>query len=254
MNRNEEKGHYEFLEDSGKESFCIGPIKYIKTNSHSKFKKEVIEELDKITGYCETPIPKPPKIPPKQDPSKTKKMMEVRNEAKRLKIKIDKRLSQEKARKEKKTQAKNIQNKIKEDKKREQDLLRKPKVEKRILRREAKDKGLCQICYILPYTISTKSNLLCDICWAKNISKNTLGDEGNFQTVLNVWKSSGEVCKYTGEKLIRGKNVSLDHIVPKSKGGSNNYDNLQFVLTSVNMMKFSLDEDYFLEMCRKISK
>ncbi len=52
-----------------------------------------------------------------------------------------------------------------------------------------------------------------------------------------VWVRDGGICRYTGEKIDLLKNYELDHIVPKSKGGSDSYDNMATCLKSFNREK-----------------
>lgn len=58
--------------------------------------------------------------------------------------------------------------------------------------------------------------------------------------------SKNSRCPYTGIKLIPGVNASLDHIVPKCNGGSDELSNLQWVHIWINKMKFCSDEDEFV--------
>lgn len=54
----------------------------------------------------------------------------------------------------------------------------------------------------------------------------------------------GSTCKYCGKRLDINTLV-LDHIIPISKGGTSNIDNLQIICRTSNGMKGSLDEPYF---------
>ena len=54
-------------------------------------------------------------------------------------------------------------------------------------------------------------------------------------------------CHYTGKLLIPGVNTSLDHKIPKAKGGLNTLDNLIWVDISVNRLKGKTDYKVFLE-------
>jgi len=46
----------------------------------------------------------------------------------------------------------------------------------------------------------------------------------------------GNICQYTGRKLKRGEG-SLDHILPKSRGGSNTWENLVYACKEINSLK-----------------
>lgn len=59
-----------------------------------------------------------------------------------------------------------------------------------------------------------------------------------------IYVSYGTSCKYCGRKLDIN-NLVIDHIIPISKGGSSNIDNLQIICKTSNSMKGSLDEHNF---------
>lgn len=59
------------------------------------------------------------------------------------------------------------------------------------------------------------------------------------------------LCRLTGEKLTR-ENISLDHIVPKIRGGSVGIENLSFVTKEVNIAKNKLLDNEFVELCKKV--
>ena len=63
-------------------------------------------------------------------------------------------------------------------------------------------------------------------------------------------------CYLSGEKinLIEDLNYNLDHIFPKSKGGSNGFDNLGILHETVNQMKGNLLNEELIEWCIKILK
>lgn len=58
-------------------------------------------------------------------------------------------------------------------------------------------------------------------------------------------------CALTGDKLTRD-NISVDHIVSLSKGGSNVVENLRLVTYDVNIAKNSLSDFEFLMICKKV--
>lgn len=60
-----------------------------------------------------------------------------------------------------------------------------------------------------------------------------------FPTKQNILKRDNYTCVYTGVKL--GKdNVSVDHIVPKSRGGKDTWENMVCCQLSINSKKASL--------------
>lgn len=58
-------------------------------------------------------------------------------------------------------------------------------------------------------------------------------------------------CPLTGQRLTRD-NISVDHIVPKSKGGSTGIENLRLVTKDVNMAKQSMTDEQLLALCRSV--
>jgi hypothetical protein len=62
------------------------------------------------------------------------------------------------------------------------------------------------------------------------------------------------VCYLTGEKidLTKPETYHLDHIIPSSKGGTNDLDNLQICLKEANFAKGELSLDEFYKLCEKV--
>tara|TARA_R110000765_G_scaffold67916_2_gene131349 strand:- start:1665 stop:2258 length:594 start_codon:yes stop_codon:yes gene_type:complete len=46
-----------------------------------------------------------------------------------------------------------------------------------------------------------------------------------FPTKKNIWKRDKNICGYTGKPLTR-EQLSIDHIIPSSRGGENTWENL----------------------------
>jgi 5-methylcytosine-specific restriction endonuclease McrA len=53
------------------------------------------------------------------------------------------------------------------------------------------------------------------------------------------------------EKLTN-ENISVDHIIPKSKGGSNKKENIRLVHKDANLAKRALSDAEFLGLCRQV--
>lgn len=71
------------------------------------------------------------------------------------------------------------------------------------------------------------------------------------QYLWNLWISQNKKCAYTGIDLILDKNSSVDRIDSK-KGYVP--DNVQWVYTKVNYMKWDSTEEEFLNLCETIYK
>ena len=60
-------------------------------------------------------------------------------------------------------------------------------------------------------------------------------------------------CLLTGRLLEIGKNASIDHKIPKSRGGPNDINNLQWVDLDVNYAKSDLSQEAFIQLAKEIT-
>ena len=70
---------------------------------------------------------------------------------------------------------------------------------------------------------------------------------------LCIAKKQKLICPLTGRKL-DGNTMSVDHIIPISKGGTHEVSNLQFVHVDVNFAKYNLLQEDFIRMCNEVAK
>jgi 5-methylcytosine-specific restriction endonuclease McrA len=73
-------------------------------------------------------------------------------------------------------------------------------------------------------------------------------------TALDLWslaKKQGLRCPISGEKLTI-ENISVDHIIPRSKGGTNILENLRLVTRAVNTAKHTMSDAEFFSFCQNI--
>lgn len=70
--------------------------------------------------------------------------------------------------------------------------------------------------------------------------------------LLSLWNAQRGRCALTGDILVPGNGASLDHIVPRSRGGGNDISNLRWVTSDANTAKGALSDEAFLAMCRRI--
>jgi len=78
-------------------------------------------------------------------------------------------------------------------------------------------------------------------------------DYGKFKISDNIITSIIErpICYLTGRKINLGdkSSYSLDHIVPRCKGGSNEINNMGLCIKDVNMAKNGMHLNEFISMC-----
>ena len=110
------------------------------------------------------------------------------------------------------------------------------------------------ICHRCGKKKGQKHHSLCENCWFKNMASRVFGDASKWGKIRDKFKKQGGKCAYSGTKLMPGRNASLDHIVPKSRGGTNRLSNLQWVDRGVNTMKSNMSHEKFLRLVKKIYK
>jgi len=83
--------------------------------------------------------------------------------------------------------------------------------------------------------------------------KSKITDNFSLQDVLNKFGPSPK-CALSGEEIDYNntKTYNLDHIIPFSRGGTGNLDNLQLVTPRINLMKSNLSNEEFINLCKKI--
>jgi len=82
---------------------------------------------------------------------------------------------------------------------------------------------------------------------------NNISSNYSYQDVLNKI-GDNPVCYLTGEKIDLNKpeTYNLDHIIPTSKGGTNDLSNLGICIKSANTAKGDLSLDELYKLCEKI--
>ena len=68
-----------------------------------------------------------------------------------------------------------------------------------------------------------------------------------------IWDKQAGICPYTGIQL-NLVDADIDHIVPRAKGGTNDPNNLQFILREVNEMKSAMPEADFLRIIKMVHR
>lgn len=65
-----------------------------------------------------------------------------------------------------------------------------------------------------------------------------------------IWDFQEHKCALTGESLILGENASLDRI---DSSAGYTVDNIQWLHKDINQIKSNHDQQYFIEMCRRVA-
>jgi 5-methylcytosine-specific restriction endonuclease McrA len=103
--------------------------------------------------------------------------------------------------------------------------------------------GLCAECGKSPLSGKSRS---CETCILKAMAKAHFKDVKKWLLLRQIFDSN-LVCPYSGIQLVLGNNASLDHRIPKSKGGSDEIENLQFIHVWCNTIKSNTEESIFLD-------
>ena len=71
--------------------------------------------------------------------------------------------------------------------------------------------------------------------------------------LMTLIERQGYRCALSGVRL-EPEHAVIDHIVPVSKGGDNEIDNLQWVHTVANKMKGNMSNESFIKWCTRVAR
>lgn len=97
------------------------------------------------------------------------------------------------------------------------------------------------------------TNVHCRNCWFVDRICTRGGGMKNMLPLQKLWDQQQGRCFYTNEILIPGKNASLDHQIPESRGGSSEPDNFRWINNNINLMKSDMTHNEFINMCKYIA-
>jgi len=112
----------------------------------------------------------------------------------------------------------------------------------RIKRKEA---GLCIKCGMNPPNNSSR----CDSCCFTSMAQG----KTNKKLIEEAWVEQNGICSLSGQPIELGLNASLDHIIPKNKGGTEEKNNLRIADVYVNKAKNDLLDSVFFEMSANVT-
>jgi len=70
--------------------------------------------------------------------------------------------------------------------------------------------------------------------------------------MMDLLEKQDHRCALTGW-FLTPDNAELDHKLPRSKGGTDEIENLQWVINFVNKAKGRMSNDEFIAMCKDVS-
>lgn len=114
--------------------------------------------------------------------------------------------------------------------------------------------GFCVRC---AHGTPATAGVLCLRCWFKKIASDSLGARGNANNptadaLQLLWEKQSGKCALTGATLIPASNASIDHVLPKARGGDDSISNLQWVTFYANVAKRDLTHSEFVALCEQV--
>ena len=74
-----------------------------------------------------------------------------------------------------------------------------------------------------------------------------------YKDVIEYFGGTIVTCELTGQTIDLTKDdYQIDHIIPVSRGGTNELENMAFVIPQVNLAKSNLTNDEFVELCKQV--
>jgi 5-methylcytosine-specific restriction endonuclease McrA len=93
---------------------------------------------------------------------------------------------------------------------------------------------------------------LCRRDWFEMMGRNALGSRSHGAALARLWLAQGGRCAYTGRRLVPGVNASVDHVVPRARGGRDELANLVWCCAEVNRAKTDMTPQDFRALCAEV--
>lgn len=118
-------------------------------------------------------------------------------------------------------------------------------------RAACRERGVCIRC---GEPVIEHNTSYCLLHWAAVLGHTCKRRDGAFaKLMLAKLEEQNYTCALTGDKLIPSLNCSVDHIVPKSKGGAiDDPNNLRWVTVDANRAKGDLSDEEFFAFCQRV--
>ena len=79
-----------------------------------------------------------------------------------------------------------------------------------------------------------------------------LGTGSYWKDLIALMENQSFLCALTGDKLVWGGEIKLDHIIPESKDGGKILSNVRWVTKDANRIKQYLTDLELKSLCQKI--
>ena len=89
----------------------------------------------------------------------------------------------------------------------------------------------------------------CKSCWTKDLLRKHNIDVNLWELFWKKLEDQNFKCFYTGIPIVPEINASLDHVIPKAKGGTNDFDNLVWCDRKINSFKNDNDYESLINIC-----
>ena len=89
--------------------------------------------------------------------------------------------------------------------------------------------------------------------WKAQQARRKLGWYIMAEDLRSLWLRQGGLCGLTGQPM-DVMTATIDHIVPISRGGSNELSNLRWTTKAANQAKGNLLDEEFLALCRQVAE
>lgn len=95
-----------------------------------------------------------------------------------------------------------------------------------------------------------QQRILCDLAIQSNKRNKGMGKITS-SDLFKIAHKQRLICSLTGERLTR-QNVSVDHILPSSKGGLNVPQNIRLTTRNINWCRGTMTDDELLALCQSV--
>lgn len=89
--------------------------------------------------------------------------------------------------------------------------------------------------------------------WRAQLLRRKLGWPITDDDLRSLWERQGGLCGLTGQPMDIAE-ADVDHIIPRSRGGSDELSNLRWTTRAANQAKGDLLDEEFLALCAQVAE